>query len=135
MLDIIVTHPQLFHVCGEGGSPKECTALTQVSNLLVTLNSSVNFVIYCIYGEKFRRLFCDLVCKPCGGREENPTTNRCYTTYTTAQGLSTDKSQVYEANHKTSTSYLNNTLRNETSGAKLKPMLKVSICYSISISI
>jgi len=32
--------------------------LTQISNLLVTLNSSVNFVIYCIFGEKFKRVFC-----------------------------------------------------------------------------
>ena len=36
--------------------------LTPVSNLLVTLNSSVNFIIYCIFGEKFKRLFCHLFC-------------------------------------------------------------------------
>ena len=36
--------------------------LTPVSNLLVTLNSSVNFIIYCIFGEKFKRLFCQLFC-------------------------------------------------------------------------
>ena len=39
------------------------TALTQVSNLLVTLNSSVNFIIYIIYGEKFQRLFLLIFCK------------------------------------------------------------------------
>jgi len=43
----------------------EITALTHVSNLLVTLNSSVNFIIYCIYGDKFRRLFCYIFCKRC----------------------------------------------------------------------
>lgn len=31
--------------------------LVKVSNLLVTINSSVNFVIYVIFGEKFKRLF------------------------------------------------------------------------------
>ena len=38
--------------------------LTVVSNLLVTVNSSVNFVIYCIFGQKFRRSFLKLIC--CG---------------------------------------------------------------------
>ncbi|KAG8189545.1 hypothetical protein JTE90_008505 [Oedothorax gibbosus] len=32
-------------------------ALVRVSNLLVTFNSSVNFAIYCIFGEKFRKVF------------------------------------------------------------------------------
>lgn len=31
--------------------------LIKVSNLLVTINSSVNFVIYVIFGEKCKRLF------------------------------------------------------------------------------
>ena len=33
------------------------TELNNVSNLLITTNSSVNFIIYCIYGEKFKRIF------------------------------------------------------------------------------
>ncbi|XP_034250339.1 FMRFamide receptor-like [Thrips palmi] len=36
--------------------------LIKTSNLLVTINSSVNFVIYVIYGEKFKRLFLKLFC-------------------------------------------------------------------------
>ena len=36
--------------------------LTQTSNLLVTLNSSVNFIIYIIYGEKFQRIFLQMFC-------------------------------------------------------------------------
>ncbi|CAH0559346.1 unnamed protein product [Brassicogethes aeneus] len=32
------------------------------SNLLVTINSSVNFIIYVIFGEKFKRLFLELFC-------------------------------------------------------------------------
>lgn len=37
--------------------------LIVVSNLLVTLNSSVNFIIYVIFGEKFKRIFLLLFCK------------------------------------------------------------------------
>lgn len=40
-----------------------------VSNLLVTLNSSVNFIIYVIFGEKFKRIFLLLFCKGRMGRE------------------------------------------------------------------
>ncbi|XP_074039002.1 FMRFamide Receptor [Leptinotarsa decemlineata] len=36
--------------------------LIHVSNLLVTINSSVNFIIYVIFGEKFKRLFLVLFC-------------------------------------------------------------------------
>ncbi|XP_064114594.1 FMRFamide receptor-like isoform X1 [Macrobrachium nipponense] len=36
--------------------------LTVASNLLVTINSSVNFIIYCIFGQKFRRVFLKMFC-------------------------------------------------------------------------
>lgn len=36
--------------------------LVKTSNLLVTINSSVNFIIYVIFGEKFKRLFLMLFC-------------------------------------------------------------------------
>lgn len=36
--------------------------LIEASNLLVTINSSVNFIIYVIFGEKFQRLFLMLFC-------------------------------------------------------------------------
>ena len=36
--------------------------LNNVSNLLVTINSSVNFIIYCIFGDKFKRIFFRLFC-------------------------------------------------------------------------
>jgi len=45
----------------------EHSALTQISNMLVTLNSSVNFIIYCIYGDKFKKIFCLIFCQRCGG--------------------------------------------------------------------
>jgi len=38
----------------------DITWLTKINNLLVTLNSSVNFVIYCIFGDKFKRIFTNL---------------------------------------------------------------------------
>lgn len=43
--------------------------LVKVSNLLVTINSSINFIIYVIFGEKFKRIFLLLFCKRRVGRE------------------------------------------------------------------
>uniref|UniRef100_A0A1B0CRX1 G-protein coupled receptors family 1 profile domain-containing protein n=2 Tax=Lutzomyia longipalpis TaxID=7200 RepID=A0A1B0CRX1_LUTLO len=43
--------------------------LVNTSNLLVTINSSVNFIIYVIFGEKFKRIFLTLFCKGRIGRE------------------------------------------------------------------
>ncbi|XP_058445990.1 FMRFamide receptor [Malaya genurostris] len=43
--------------------------LVKTSNLLVTINSSVNFIIYVIFGEKFKRIFLMLFCKSRLGRE------------------------------------------------------------------
>lgn len=40
-----------------------------ISNLLVTLNSSVNFIIYVIFGEKFKRIFLQMLCSGRIGRE------------------------------------------------------------------
>ena len=36
--------------------------LNNLNNLLVTLNSSANFIIYCIFNDKFKRIFCKLFC-------------------------------------------------------------------------
>ena len=43
--------------------------LVKTSNLLVTINSSVNFIIYVIFGEKFKRIFLLLFCKGRIGRD------------------------------------------------------------------
>ena len=40
--------------------------LTQISNLLVTLNSTVNLCIYCSFGERFRNELKHLIKKCCG---------------------------------------------------------------------
>lgn len=37
-------------------------SLVRVSNLLVTFNSSINFVIYCIFGQKFKKMFLHMFC-------------------------------------------------------------------------
>jgi hypothetical protein len=49
--------------------------LVNTSNLLVTINSSVNFIIYVIFGEKFKRLFLVLFCRNSlfGTGRESPT--------------------------------------------------------------
>lgn len=52
--------------------------MIKTSNLLVTINSSVNFVIYVIFGEKFKRLFIKLFCTHgpfCGHGRESPDCN------------------------------------------------------------
>lgn len=49
--------------------------MVKTSNLLVTINSSVNFIIYVIFGEKFKRLFFKLFCTHgpfCGVGRESP---------------------------------------------------------------
>jgi 7 transmembrane receptor (rhodopsin family) len=43
--------------------------LVKTSNLFVTINSSVNFIIYVIFGEKFKRVFLLLFCKRRVGRD------------------------------------------------------------------
>lgn len=53
------------------GSPLDQVVAT--SNMLITVNSSVNFIIYVIFGEKFKRLFLKLFCSHgwmgAGGRD------------------------------------------------------------------
>lgn len=45
--------------------------LVKISNLLVTVNSSVNFLIYVIFGEKFKRIFLLFFCKRRIGRDSS----------------------------------------------------------------
>lgn len=56
---------------------------TRISDVLVVTNSGVNFIIYCLFGKSFRRLFFQTVCpgrsyaahkvqlRACGATEEN----------------------------------------------------------------
>jgi len=39
---------------------------TKVSDVLVVVNSSCNFVVYCLFGATFRRIFLATVCSCCG---------------------------------------------------------------------
>ena len=46
----------------------QISVVTEISNLMVTVNSSVNFFIYIIFGEKFKRQFWQCLRKqPCFG--------------------------------------------------------------------
>lgn len=42
-------------------SPSVFYFLVDINNLLVQINSSVNFVIYCLFNKKFRKYFCNLM--------------------------------------------------------------------------
>lgn len=46
----------------EGDEFENLDPLVKTSNLLVMINSSVNFVIYVIFGEKFKRVFLKMFC-------------------------------------------------------------------------
>ncbi|XP_059054666.1 FMRFamide receptor-like [Achroia grisella] len=46
--------------------------LVKTSNLMVTINSSVNFVIYVIFGEKFQRVFLKMFCAGRLRRRDSP---------------------------------------------------------------
>lgn len=63
----IIEHAGSFHV--------DDPVVVHVSNLLVTFNSSVNFAIYCIYGQKFRQLFLRIFCRR---QSANRTHSRIY---------------------------------------------------------
>ena len=41
-------------------------ALTQTNNLLVTFNSSINFIIYCIFSDRFKEMLVSLLCSLVG---------------------------------------------------------------------
>ena len=48
--------------------------VNSITNVLLTLNSAVNFLIYCLLGKKFRRIFMDMYCSwmPCYRRHRRP---------------------------------------------------------------
>ena len=57
---------QIFWAAGEH-SDRACGRFhfyyTKISDLLVVINSSMNFVIYCLFGKSFRQIFCDVLCQ------------------------------------------------------------------------
>ncbi|KAL3277875.1 hypothetical protein HHI36_013216 [Cryptolaemus montrouzieri] len=54
--------PMVINLIETFGLDYDLSIIINTSNLLVTINSSVNFVIYVIFGEKFKRLFLALFC-------------------------------------------------------------------------
>ncbi|KAI8429339.1 hypothetical protein MSG28_000002 [Choristoneura fumiferana] len=65
-----------------GSELERLDALVKTSNLLVTINSSANFLIYVLFGDKFKRVFLATFCRPvlarlpCGRRQEDPDDTR-----------------------------------------------------------
>ncbi|XP_063545824.1 FMRFamide receptor-like [Cydia strobilella] len=47
-----------------GSELERLDALVKTSNLLVTINSSANFLIYVLFGDKFKRVFLATFCRP-----------------------------------------------------------------------
>lgn len=89
-----------------------------ISNLLVTVNSSVNFIIYVIFGEKFQRIFLKLFCEGRIGHES-------------PDGLMQDDSSFSNGDGNRSISRLSRhgtqrtSLRNGTSSIKIKRINRV----------
>ncbi|XP_031636401.1 FMRFamide receptor [Contarinia nasturtii] len=81
-----------------------------ISNLLVTLNSSVNFIIYVIFGEKFKRIFLQLFCEGRIGRESPDGIVQEDSSYSNGDG---NRSSSRLSRHGTQRTSLN--LRNGTS--------------------
>lgn len=54
--------PLITNIIDTYQSNLNISILVNASNLLVTINSSVNFIIYVIFGEKFKKLFLVLFC-------------------------------------------------------------------------
>ncbi len=55
--------------------------LTCISNLMVIMNSAINFYLYCVFGRKFRRVFCRIFCT-------------CYLKYTNRTHLSNESATM-----------------------------------------
>ena len=53
------------HDRGRFHSPYAVYILTSFNNLCLVLNSSINFVVYCMAGRSFRRTLIDLLCRAC----------------------------------------------------------------------
>ena len=41
--------------------------INAITNVLLTFNSAINFLIYCLVGKKFRRIFVAMICHHSGG--------------------------------------------------------------------
>ena len=70
-----------LHSTLDGYEHLECYRryVSNVSNVLVNLNSACNFVIYCLFSQHFRKQFTSLMCKSCqqprSALSSNDTTN------------------------------------------------------------
>ena len=88
---IICQTPALIHQMLEAADVSIDASIsaytTPVSNMLVTFNSSVNFFIYCLFGQKFRRILMKMICnrsRPIASRGFASTTTTTNSMYTAA---------------------------------------------------
>lgn len=90
------------------GSPLDQVVAT--SDMLITVNSSVNFIIYVIFGEKFKRLFLKLFCSHgwmgAGGRD-SPDHDESVVSNGDGRNFSLRNSQMYHL-HRTGTTVVRN---------------------------
>ena len=61
------THPRFPRASNANDYQDFMRYVNSATNVLLTLNSAVNFLIYCLLGKKFRRIFVDMFCgcMPC----------------------------------------------------------------------
>ncbi len=74
--------------------------LSIIRNLLVTFNSSINFLLYCALGQKFRRIFIHTFCKRCVNDTYMPMSGiHQHTTMVTMASQKAGPRQYYANNH------------------------------------
>lgn len=62
-LSFVINIIEVLGIKSDSSVPEQIfERLADFSNLLVNINSSSNFIIYCIFGQKFRRLFLRIFC-------------------------------------------------------------------------
>lgn len=81
--------------------------LVQIGNLMVTINSSVNFIIYVIFGRKFKRIFLKLFCSSPGRESPEFQTNDESVVMTNVTNIEKDRNSTRRC-HRSSTIRNNN---------------------------
>ena len=83
--------------------PPAAKYVNTISNLLLTINSCVNFVIYCLLGAKFRSILVQMFCKRASKRQHD------LGRYVTVQNASVNQTQTTNATSEEMTILMNHT--------------------------
>ncbi|GBP60918.1 FMRFamide receptor [Eumeta japonica] len=80
--------PLVINTCESffDGQLERLDPLIKTSNLLVMINSSVNFVIYVIFGDKFKRVFLEMFCARAGRHSPDHTRDDSFASCAPATG-------------------------------------------------